>query len=55
MERLIDRAADEMGLDRLSLRKRNFIKPSQIPMPPRTASPMTAAISRRVQQGARTG
>jgi carbon-monoxide dehydrogenase large subunit len=45
MERLIDRAADEMGLDRLSLRKRNFIKPSQIPMPPRTASPMTAAIS----------
>ncbi|HEX7883929.1 MAG TPA: xanthine dehydrogenase family protein molybdopterin-binding subunit [Afipia sp.] len=31
MERLIDRAADEMGLDRLTLRKRNFIKPSQIP------------------------
>jgi carbon-monoxide dehydrogenase large subunit len=31
MERLIDRAADEMGIDRLALRKRNFIKPSQIP------------------------
>ncbi len=31
MERLIDRAADEMGLDRLALRKRNFIKSSHIP------------------------
>lgn len=31
MERLIDRAADEMGIDRFSLRKRNFIKPSQLP------------------------
>ena len=31
MERLIDRAADEMGIDRLMLRKRNFIKPSQLP------------------------
>ncbi|HEX7791971.1 MAG TPA: xanthine dehydrogenase family protein molybdopterin-binding subunit [Afipia sp.] len=31
MERLIDRAADEMKIDRLTLRKRNFIKPSQIP------------------------
>lgn len=31
MERLIDRAADEMGIDRLALRKRNFVKPSQIP------------------------
>ena len=31
MERLIDRAADEMGIDRLTLRKRNFIKPAQIP------------------------
>ena len=31
MERLIDRAADEMGIDRLTLRKRNFIKPSQMP------------------------
>ncbi len=28
MERLIDRAADEMGINRLTLRKRNFIKPS---------------------------
>jgi carbon-monoxide dehydrogenase large subunit len=31
MERLIDRAADEMGINRLTLRKRNFIKPAQIP------------------------
>jgi len=31
MERLIDRAADEMGMNRLTLRKRNFIKPAQIP------------------------
>jgi carbon-monoxide dehydrogenase large subunit len=31
MERLIDRAADEIGIDRLTLRKRNFIKPAQIP------------------------
>lgn len=33
MERLIDTAADEMGIDRLSLRKRNFIKPNQMPFP----------------------
>jgi aerobic carbon-monoxide dehydrogenase large subunit len=31
MERLVDRAADEMGIDRLTLRKRNFIKPAQMP------------------------
>jgi carbon-monoxide dehydrogenase large subunit len=31
MERLIDRAADEMGVSRLTLRKRNFIKPAQLP------------------------
>ncbi|HET6839133.1 MAG TPA: xanthine dehydrogenase family protein molybdopterin-binding subunit [Bradyrhizobium sp.] len=31
MERLIDRAADEMGIDRLTLRKRNFIKSTQMP------------------------
>jgi carbon-monoxide dehydrogenase large subunit len=31
MERLIDAAADQMGIDRLTLRKRNFIKPSQLP------------------------
>jgi len=31
LERLIDRAADEIGIDRLTLRKRNFIKPSQMP------------------------
>ncbi|MCA1452417.1 xanthine dehydrogenase family protein molybdopterin-binding subunit [Bradyrhizobium sp. BRP22] len=33
MERLIDKAADEMGINRLTLRKRNFIKPSQLPFP----------------------
>jgi carbon-monoxide dehydrogenase large subunit len=31
MERLIDRAADEMKINRLTLRKRNFIKPAQMP------------------------
>jgi aerobic carbon-monoxide dehydrogenase large subunit len=31
MERLIDRAADEMGINRLTLRKRNYIKPAQMP------------------------
>jgi carbon-monoxide dehydrogenase large subunit len=31
MERLIDRAAEEMGINRLTLRKRNFIKPAQMP------------------------
>src|SRR2546423_4161365 len=31
MERLIDRAADEMGINRLTLRKRNFIKPQPMP------------------------
>jgi carbon-monoxide dehydrogenase large subunit len=31
MERLIDRAAEEMGIDRLALRKRNFIKTAQMP------------------------
>src|SRR5690242_6537415 len=30
MERLIDRAADEMGIDRLTLRKRNHFKPAQL-------------------------
>ena len=31
MERLIDRAADEMGIDRLAMRKRNFVKSSDMP------------------------
>jgi carbon-monoxide dehydrogenase large subunit len=38
MERLIDKAALEMGIDRLELRKRNQIKPRQIPF--RAASEM---------------
>src|SRR6516225_8043435 len=33
MERLIDKAADELGINRLTLRKRNFIKPAQMPFP----------------------
>ncbi len=39
MERLIDRAADEMKIDRLALRKRNFVRPSQMPF--RAASGVT--------------
>lgn len=31
MERLVDQAAREMGIDRLDLRRRNHIKPEQIP------------------------
>ena len=31
MERLMDRAANEMGLDPAELRRRNFIQPSQMP------------------------
>src|SRR6185369_17435034 len=31
MERLIDAAAAEMGIDRVELRRRNHIKPTQIP------------------------
>ncbi len=31
MERLIDRAADEMGINRVTLRKRNFIKSGEMP------------------------
>jgi aerobic carbon-monoxide dehydrogenase large subunit len=31
MERLVDRAAAELGIERLALRKRNFVKSSQMP------------------------
>jgi carbon-monoxide dehydrogenase large subunit len=31
MERLIDRAADEMGIDRVQMRKRNLIRASEMP------------------------
>jgi len=31
MERLIERAADEMGIDRIALRKKNLIKSAQMP------------------------
>ena len=39
MERLIDAAAAEMGLDRMALRKRNQIRPSELPR--KTASAVT--------------
>ena len=39
MERLVDTAAAEMGIDRLELRKRNQIKPRDLPY--KTASAMT--------------
>jgi carbon-monoxide dehydrogenase large subunit len=39
MERLIDTAATEMGIDRLSLRKRNQIRPQDLPY--KTASDVT--------------
>src|SRR5438309_2848527 len=39
MERLIDEAAREMGIDRLELRRRNHIRPSEIPW--KAASGMT--------------
>lgn len=39
MERLIDEAAHEMGIDRIALRKRNHIRPPQMPF--RAASGMT--------------
>lgn len=31
VERLVDRAADELGVDRIALRKRNMVKPAQMP------------------------
>ena len=34
MERLIDTAAAEMGIDRLELRKRNHIRPRRFPTRP---------------------
>jgi carbon-monoxide dehydrogenase large subunit len=39
MERLIDEAAREMGIDRLELRRRNHVRPSEIPY--KAASGMT--------------
>src|SRR3954465_11804685 len=39
MERLIDEAAREMGIDRLELRRRNHVRPSEIPW--KAASGMT--------------
>ena len=39
MERLIDTAAREMGIDRLALRRRNQIQPQELPY--KTASDMT--------------
>ena len=39
MERLIDTAAAEMGIDRLEMRRRNFVRPKEIPY--QSASGMT--------------
>ena len=39
MERLIDQAAREMGIDRFELRRRNHIRPEEIPY--KAASDMT--------------
>jgi aerobic carbon-monoxide dehydrogenase large subunit len=36
MERLIDRAAQEMGIDRAEIRKKNFIKPAAMPFATKT-------------------
>ena len=47
MERLIDAAAREMGLDQVEMRKRNHIKPEE--MPYKTASG-TTYDSRRVHR-----
>ena len=47
MERLVDAAAAEMGIDRLELRRRNHIRPREMPLKTASAPPMTAAISPR--------
>ena len=52
MERLIDTAAREMGIDQVEMRKRNHIKPEE--MPYKTASG-TVYDSRRVHRAARQG
>jgi carbon-monoxide dehydrogenase large subunit len=31
LERLLDRAADEMGIDKVEIRRRNFVRPPQMP------------------------
>ena len=53
MERLIDRAADEMGINRLTLRKRNFIKPAQLPFAASSGVTYDSGdFAGRLQQGA---
>ncbi len=48
MERLIDYAAAEIGIDRIELRRKNQIRKSEIPYKVRRpAPPTTAATSRR--------
>jgi CO/xanthine dehydrogenase Mo-binding subunit len=51
MERLIDKAARGMGIDKASLRRRNLIRPRGCPGRRRWARSMTAAISRRCSSG----
>ena len=47
MERLVDTAAHEMGIDRAELRRKNFIRPDQMPFDTatQTASTWSCAIS----------
>ena len=52
MERLIERAAGEMGIDRIQLRKKNLVKSAQMPYMPPPACSMTAATFPRVMANA---
>ena len=47
IERAMDVLADELGLDAVELRRRNFIKREQFPYHRRSASPTTAATTTR--------
>ena len=55
IERLMDAAAREIGLDPAELRRRNMIRPSQMPYTTRWARPTTAAASSRCWTRAWTG
>ena len=46
IERTIDVAANELGIDPVELRRRNMIAPDACPMTPGSSLPMTAASSR---------
>jgi carbon-monoxide dehydrogenase large subunit len=46
VERLIDQAARDIGVDRIELRRRNMVAAGACPTPPRCRSATTAATSR---------